>query len=120
METYVSNQSRIWFLDQMHRLFGKGQHVDSAFNKTTIAEQILEYMPLQSMPYLRRWLKANGSNPELSQEILKSSLEIFADLSVVADFIDCAQVVCGNLGMGKSFIKSQVSNFFCFRLVNHG
>jgi|SRR5579862_1225866 len=81
---------------------------DSGFTKT--ADQLLEYTPVVSLPYLKRWLATNNLvHPVQSAPLaLLRNIEQLGVVPVLRDFVSYISKVTSLIEMPASFAKSQV------------
>jgi len=74
-------------------------------------QQLLEYTPIQALPFLERWIRSNEAVPDSYRVGLRQALEVVAKGPLAKDFVTFLYEICGHLDLSHSFADSQVRHF---------
>jgi hypothetical protein len=68
---------------------------------------MLEYVPIQSLSFLERWLRSDGSTTAWQADLLQR-LELINEMPSMADFVQYVRESCFAINMPLAFANSQV------------
>ena len=105
-DLHIAGRSTLSSLSRVDDTLDKDIDRDLSGLRLDPLSQFIEYMPLSSLPYLRRWLK--GSNGATSVSDILSELESISGCPVNHDLAAYIHRSCAALQMTPSFATSQV------------
>ena len=109
MDNFVRAESRLAYVAETVGL-SRFEESDSSFQTRKFAQQLLEYSPIQTLPYLQRWITSYSALAYPYQVVLKDTLKVVTEGPVAKSFIADLKRICAHLGLSYSFAGSQVRN----------
>ena len=107
VDSYVASESNVSFIaETLCR-----SRVDDSGQARKFVQQLLEYAPIQTLPYLGRWVRSNRGEPSPSQLDLQEALNVVTDGPLGNNFVALLNELCGHLGLSRPFAGSQVLIF---------
>lgn len=75
-----------------------------------LAKQLLEYIPIISLPYWKRWLRSCGKvdNARSTENAMLNNIDMLSMASALNDFVSYLSRATYSVGMPASFAISQV------------
>lgn len=77
-----------------------------------VAEQVLEYVSIQSLPFLKRWLDSDVNEQRWLFKLL-NNLKLLKELPATTDFVAYTCAASSAIAMSNDFATSQVRIPFC-------
>lgn len=110
------------FLQQAFTLFCEKPESWPVESQIKFAGQLLEYVPIQSLPYLKRWLNSNFPPHAQATFQMGFILELLMELPAKNDLISYTHIASSDIGLTRLFADSQVSTpddpYFWWTLAN--
>src|SRR5437762_104455 len=119
LDLYLATQSNLLFVGDLLALIRRKFMSADAPHRLKLAEQILEYAPIQNLPFIQRLLKSHPDRNISNQIGIQETMEVLAELPASADLIAYSRNAGFDLGVSESFSNSQVGNllpdreYFC-------
>jgi len=82
-----------------------------ASHRLKLAEQILEYAPIQNLPFIERLVMSHPDTNVSNRIGIQETMEVLAELPASTDLVAYSRNAGSDLGVSESFSNSQVGNF---------
>ena len=107
MDLYISTQSSLRFIRDVVALLEEVGMAEFTKHNVKLVGQILEYVPIQTIAYLQRWLESNIDANNVSLINFRRILDELVRFPVIGDIISFTEKACSGI-FRMSFTNSQV------------
>ena len=112
IDRYVTSESNFGFVTETLSL-SRVEESDISLRGRKFAQQLLEYTPIQALPFLGRWIRSSEAVGGSYRVGLKDAFEVVTKGPVGKDFFTVLYEICEHLELSHPFADSQVHTLPC-------
>src|SRR5436190_21308210 len=110
LDLYLATQSNLKFVGDSIALIRRKFASSDASHRLKLAEQILEYAPIQNLPFIERLVMSHPDTNVSNRIGIQETMEVLAELPASTDLVAYSRNAGSDLGVSESFSNSQVGN----------